>query len=71
MSETGAGTDGVALASTLTVTVVAVGAVQARALQSHDTVLIVIAIVVVEPELVFQSFRVVVTVKVSDTVEEM
>lgn len=71
VSETGSGTEGVEEASTLTVAVVAVGAVQARALQSHDTVLIVMPMVESEPEFVPQSAKVVVIVKVSVTVDEI
>lgn len=45
MSDTGAGTDGVADASMLTVAVVIDGAVQARAAQLHDSDYRVTAIV--------------------------
>ena len=51
--------------------VAAVGAVQANAAQSHDTAVIVTAIVLVVPELLPQSAKVVVMVSVSDTYEEI
>ena len=66
-SEVGAGTVGVAEASTLTVAVVTVGAVQAIEEQSQVAGLIVTTIVVVVPEFAAQSSRVVVIVSVSVT----
>ena len=68
VSDTGAGTVGVAEASTLTVAVIADGVVHAKAAQSQAIVLIVTAMVeaVVGP---LWFANVVVTVKVSDTVE--
>lgn len=70
-SEVGAGTVGVAEASTLTVAVAIVGAVQAMDEQSQVMGLIVTTIVAVDPELEVQSSRVVVIVSVSVTVEEI
>ena len=54
VSAVGAGTVGVEEASTLTVAVVIVGAVHAKAAQSQVTVLRVTAIVLYEPEFVVQ-----------------
>lgn len=71
MSETGSGIDGVSEASTLTVTDVTVGAVQAREEQSQAIVLIVTAIVLVVPALSDQSSKVVVIVRVSEIEEEI
>ena len=53
------------------VAVVTVGAVQARALQSHVIGLMVTAIVAVDPLLAPQSARVVVIVKVSEMADSM
>ena len=58
---------GVAEASTLTVAVVAVGAVHARKEQSQEIVLIVTAIVAVDPAFELHKENFVVTVKVSVT----
>ena len=71
VSDVGAGTVGVFEALILTVAVAAVGAVQASAAQSHDTAVILTAIVLVVPEFVPQSAKVVVMVSVSDTVDEI
>ena len=71
VSETGAGIEGVAEASTLTVAVATVGAVQAKAEQSQVAGFIVTAIVVVEAVAPLQSARVVVTVRVTLTEDVM
>ena len=72
VSAVGAGTViEVSVASIWTVPVAAVGAVQASAEQSQDTEVMVIAIVLVVPEFVPQSAKVVVIVSVSDTVDEI
>ena len=65
VSETGAGTVGVEVASMAIVAVVTVGAVQARAVHEHVIGLMVTAMVAVDPPLAPQSARVVLIVKVS------
>ena len=67
VSETGAGTVGVAEALMATVAVTAVGAVHAIALQLHVVGLIVTTMLVLDPEFALQSVRVVFTVRV-DTI---
>ena len=66
-SEAGAGTLGVADASTLTVAVVIDGAVQAIAEQEHEAGFMVTEMVEVDPLLPLQSSKVVVIVSVTVT----
>ena len=71
VSETGAGTVGVEVASMAIVAVATVGAVQARAVHEHVIGLMVTAMVAVDPPLAPQSARVVLIVKVSEMVDSM